>query len=75
MKITMPDGTILNRSFASSACVGYVAETIEFDADDIIAMRNMAALSPDIFDACMIQLSFRYASRRVSAANKVEIGA
>ena len=65
MRITLPNGLVLKRRFSPSMCTGYIASMIEFDADDIAAMRALARSNAIGFDVAMQQLESRFPERRV----------
>lgn len=63
MTITLRDGSTMERRFPHGI-TGFVAFHIEIDAEDIRAMREMAARDPERFNAAMLQLENRFPERR-----------
>lgn len=64
MRIQTPEGYVRNAPFSPANCVGYVAEIIGLDADDVKAMRKLAHDAPREFQIAMLQLEGRFPSRR-----------
>lgn len=59
MRITLLDGTVMDRPFAPENCTGYEAASIEISSDDFIAMAAFAGRDLGEFQAAMRQLSAR----------------
>lgn len=64
MKITLTDGSVIEKQFTPANCTGYRATFIEIDADDIRKMRNLAHRNPTQFQLLMNQLEARFPDRR-----------
>lgn len=65
MKLTLPDGQVIERRWSPGMCTGYVAKAVEINADDIRSMRLCAAADPKGFYVAMLQFEHRFPERRM----------
>jgi len=56
MRITLLDGLEITRSFSPDGCVGYKAHKIVIEKADVVRMRIMASMAPDVFNTSLLQL-------------------
>lgn len=68
MKATLSDGKILTGNMVA-LCTGYVAESIELEAQDVDDMISMLENNPDRLHVALRQLSARYKVNRVGGKN------
>jgi len=61
MRITLLDGLEITRSFSPDGCAGYSAHKIVIEKADVVRMRVMASMTPDVFNTTLIQLENRFA--------------
>lgn len=64
MRITLENGSVVERPFSPAACTGYVATAIEFNGRDVMAMKILLERDPSGFKAMMAQLAARFAENR-----------
>jgi len=63
MKIKLLGGEIIHLPFPSG-CTGYVAESIEIDAEDVFRMHELLHTDPEQLCAALNQLEYRFQSAR-----------